>query len=183
MAQGVLVAGRVRLLMAEGATYYRPRRKGERKRKSVRGCIVGADLAVLNLVVVKKGEAEVAGLTDAASARPRRLGPKRANNIRKLFNLTKEDDVRKFVITREFTNKKGKKVQKRPNIQRLVTPVTLQRKRQLLTSKRVAREKATADRAEYEKLKAQRHKERRDSLKARKSSRKSSIKKVATTAA
>lgn len=30
--------------------------QGERKRKSVRGAIVGADLAVLNLVVVKKGD-------------------------------------------------------------------------------------------------------------------------------
>ena len=28
---------------------YRPRRTGERKRKSVRGCIVGSDLSVLNL--------------------------------------------------------------------------------------------------------------------------------------
>ena len=85
MAQGVLVSGRVRLLMSKGSTYYRPRKKGERKRKSVRGCIVGPDLSVLNLVVVKKGDADIAGLTDAESAKPRRLGPKRASNIRKLF--------------------------------------------------------------------------------------------------
>jgi small subunit ribosomal protein S6e len=31
-----------------------------------------------------------------------------ANNIRKLFNLTKEDDVRKFVIRRKI-EKEGKK--------------------------------------------------------------------------
>lgn len=37
---------------------------------------------------------------------PRRLGPKRANNIRKLFNLTKQDDVRKYVIRREVASKK-----------------------------------------------------------------------------
>ena len=117
---------------------YRPRRTGERKRKSVRGCIVGSDLSVLNLgvcrpstvfldvvfygrhmsfdgicnrlrfidtkcftlfqtctfhslthlcraVVVKKGAAELPGITD--DAKPRRLGPKRATSIRKLFNL------------------------------------------------------------------------------------------------
>ena len=124
MQQGILVAGRVRLLMSKGSTYYRPRRVGERRRKSVRGCIVGSDIAILNLVVVKHGDAVIEGLTDPASVRPRRLGPKRAQKIRKLFNLTKENDVRKFVISREFTDKKGRKVVKRPNIQRLVTPLS-----------------------------------------------------------
>lgn len=155
MMQGVLVNQRVRLLMAKGYTYYRPRRDGERRRKSVRGCIVGADIAILNLVIVKVGDAAVEGLTDDASARPRRLGPKRANKIRKLFNLTKEDDVRKFVIAREAVSKKGKKTVKRPNIQRLVTPLTLQRKRALVAAKRTAHEKATKQRAEYERLKTQ----------------------------
>ena len=46
-------------------------------------------MSVLNLVVVKKGEKEIEGLTD--TTRPRRLGPKRANKIRALFNLSKED--------------------------------------------------------------------------------------------
>lgn len=87
MKQGVLSANRVRLLLHKGVSCYRPRRRGERKRKSVRGCIVASDLAVLNLVVTKKGEHDIPGLTDAPV--PRRLGPKRANNIRKLFNLGK----------------------------------------------------------------------------------------------
>lgn len=87
MKQGVLSANRVRLLLHKGVSCYRQRRRGERKRKSVRGCIVASDLAVLNLVVTKKGEQDIPGLTDAPV--PRRLGPKRANNIRKLFNLGK----------------------------------------------------------------------------------------------
>src|ERR1700722_13559146 len=98
MKQGVLVNHRVRLLLSKGHSCYRPRRTGERKRKSVRGCIVGSDLSVLSLVIVKKGDAEIPGLTDTSV--PRRLGPKRANKIRKLFNLSKEDDVRKYVIRR-----------------------------------------------------------------------------------
>lgn len=56
---------------------------GERKRKSVRGCIVGSDLSVLSLVVVKQGEQEIPGLTDTTV--PKRLGPKRASKIRKFF--------------------------------------------------------------------------------------------------
>ena len=76
MKQGVLVNGRVRLLMKKRVSTYIPRRTGERKRKSVRGCICGPDLAVIQLRITKKGENEIEGLTDAE--RPRRLGPKRA---------------------------------------------------------------------------------------------------------
>lgn len=55
----------------------------------MRGCIVSQDLSVLNLVVVKKGENDLPGLTDT---RKRRMhGPKRASEIRKLFNPSKED--------------------------------------------------------------------------------------------
>merc|ERR1719164_372400 len=97
---------------------FRERRSGQRKRKSVRGCIVGPDLATLSLVLVKKGEEELPGLTD--DNRPRRLGPKRASNIKKLFGLEKKDDVRQFVVRREV--KEGGKKKKAPKIQRLVTP-------------------------------------------------------------
>ncbi|KAI5841201.1 ribosomal protein S6e-domain-containing protein [Tricharina praecox] len=92
MKQGVLLPTRVKLLLSKGTSCYRPRRTGERKRKSVRGCIVGSDLAVLSLVVVKQGENDIAGLTD--TTHPKRLGPKRATKIRKFFGLTKDDDVR-----------------------------------------------------------------------------------------
>jgi len=73
----------------------------------VRGCIVSQDLSVLNLVIVKKGENDLPGLTD--TEKPRMRGPKRASKIRKLFNLSKEDDVRKYVNTyrRSFTTKSG----------------------------------------------------------------------------
>ena len=58
---------------------------------------------------------------------PRRLGPKRASKIRKLFNLTKLDDVRQYVIKRPLPQKEGKKQRfKAPKIQRLITPLALQ---------------------------------------------------------
>lgn len=98
MKQGVLTAGRVRLLLSKGHSCYRPRRKGERKRKSVRGCIVDSNLSVLSLVIVKKGDNEIEGLTDKSTPKP--LGPKRATKLRRLFNLSKEDDVRKYVLRR-----------------------------------------------------------------------------------
>merc|ERR1712032_291325 len=75
MKQGILTWERVRLLLGKGQSCYRPRRDGERKRKSVRGCIVDGNLAVLNLAIVKKGEGEIPGLTD--NTIPRRLCPLR----------------------------------------------------------------------------------------------------------
>lgn len=64
-------------------------------------------------------------------------GPKRASKIRKLFNLSKDDDVRKYVNTYRITKEKdGKKHSKAPKIQRLVTPLTLQRKRHRRAIKR-----------------------------------------------
>ncbi|MBA0601630.1 hypothetical protein Gorai_004803, partial [Gossypium raimondii] len=194
------------------------RRNGERRRKSVRGCIVSQDLSVLNLVIVKKGENDLPGLTD--TEKPRMRGPKRASKIRKLFNLSKEDDVRKYVNTyrRTFTTKSGKavlssstlifnidgnkmyetwfftarehagsrvfetgswlelvrlaelmslrhgckKVSKAPKIQRLVTPLTLQRKRARIADKKKRIAKAKSEAAEYQKLLATRLKEQRE---------------------
>uniref|UniRef100_A0A8C9HXH2 40S ribosomal protein S6 n=1 Tax=Piliocolobus tephrosceles TaxID=591936 RepID=A0A8C9HXH2_9PRIM len=145
MKQGVLTHGRVRL------------RTGERKRKSVRGCIVDANLSVLNLVIVKKGEKDIPGLTDTTV--PRRLGPKRASRIRKLFNLSKEDDVRQYVV-RKPLNKEGKKPRtKAPKIQRLVTPRVLQHKRRRIALKKQRTKKNKEEAAEYAKLLAKRMKE------------------------
>jgi small subunit ribosomal protein S6e len=87
-------------------TTYRPRRTGERKRKSVRGCICGPDLAVIALRILKKGDAEIDGVT--TDNKPSRLGPKRANHIRKVFALRKKDDVRKYVVRREIKKKNDK---------------------------------------------------------------------------
>jgi len=175
MRQGVLTNTRVRLLCQKGHKAYRPRRAGERKRKSVRGCIVGHDIAVLNLVVTQIGAETVPGLTDDNV--PRRLGPKRANHLRKLFNLTKEDDVRKYVIHRTFTNKKGVSVRKAPKIQRLVTPLTLQRKRARKAEKINSIRRNKDEAAAYKKLVAQRLAEkkeaRRSLISKRRSSRKS----------
>merc|ERR1712167_371511 len=160
MLQGVLTPDRVRLLLKKGSKCYRQRRTGEMKRKSVRGCIVSHDLSVLNLVVVKRGEQQIPGLTD--ESKPVRLGPKRATKIRKLFNLTAEEDVRKFVVRRKVTTKGGKEYSKAPKIQRLITPVQLQRKRHRVALKRGHAEKNKKEQAAYLALVAQRAKEAKE---------------------
>merc|ERR1712121_47630 len=161
MKQGVLTNGRVRLLLSKGHSCYRPRRTGERRRKSVHGCIVDSNLSVLAMVIVKKGEGEIEGLTDTTV--PRRLGPKRASKIRRLFNLTKEDDVRQYVVRRPLPEKEGKKPRtKAPKIQGLITPVVLQRKRRRMAVKKQRSSKKREDAAEYSKLLALRMKEAKE---------------------
>merc|ERR1712176_1190736 len=133
MRQGILTNTRVRLLMHKGHKGYRQRRSGERKRKSIRGCIVGQDIAVLNLAIVKRGD----------------------------------DDVTKYVISRTFTNKKGKTVRRAPKIQRFITPLVLQRKRARKAAKLASVLRNKEDKAAYKKIVAQRladEKEARRSL-------------------
>ncbi|KAI0063853.1 putative RPS6B-40s ribosomal protein S6 [Artomyces pyxidatus] len=172
MKQGVLVPYRVRLLLSDGHSCYRTRRDGERRRKSVRGCIVGPDIAVLSLVIVKQGDNELPGLTD--NVLPKRLGPKRATKIRKFFNLTKEDDVRKYVVRREVVPKKegAKPYQKAPKIQRLVTPIRLQRRRHLHALKVRRIEHQREQKSEYDALIAKRIAEKKEKVAAIKASHK-----------
>jgi len=173
MKQGVLTNTRVRLLLADGHSCFRARRKGERKRKSVRGCIVGPDLSALQLIIVKKGDADLPDLTDKYV--PRRLGPKRASKIRKLFNLNKDDDVRQFAIRRELPAKEGKKPKtKAPKIQRLITPVVLQRHRRRAALLKKQRTDTRKEAADYEKLLTQRSKEAAERRKASVSARRAS---------
>lgn len=178
MKQGVLTASRVRLLMPKGVSGCRGHgmRDGERKRKSVRGCIVSHEIAVLHMVIVKNGDAEIDGLTNREI--PRRLGPKRASKIRKLFNLSKEDDVRKYVIRREIPLKEGAKEgakpkSKAPKIQRLVTPTTIHRKRRRFQLKQASIAASRKALAEYQKMIAQRNEAARESRKASLSKRRS----------
>merc|ERR1719386_254346 len=160
MKQGILSNQRVRLLFKKGMSCFRERRAGCRKRKSTRGCIVGPDLSVLQLVLLKKGAEEIDGLT--GDPMPRRLGPKRASNIRKLFNLEKKDDVRQFVVRREMELKTGKTKKKAPKIQRLVTPAMLQRKRGFRNSTRAKMVPAKKLKTEYSKRISEYRQEQKD---------------------
>lgn len=146
MKNGILTQGRKRILLKKGATGFRFRsgyhRTGLRKRKLVRGCIVSPDIRILNLKVTKIGPNPIPGLSE--DAMPKRLGPKRANNILKEFGLleiynkkkqnTEERKTLRFMVTkfapkREVTTKSGKTYVKRPKVQRLITPERLRRKR------------------------------------------------------
>ena len=106
------------------------------------------------------GEKDIPGLTDTTV--PHRLGPKRASRICKLFNLSKEDDVRQYVV-RKPLNKDGEKPRtKAPKIQRLVTPRVLQHKCRHIALKKQRTKKNKEEAAEYAKLLAKRMKEAKE---------------------
>merc|ERR1712018_485802 len=180
MKQGVLTDQRVKLLLKKGMSVYRPKRSGERKRKSVRGCIYNHNMSAVSCVIVKRGPTDIAGLTDTKVENCNKsLGPKRANKIRKLFNLEKDDDVTKFVIRKELAanDKHSKPRSKAPKIQRLITPVRVQRKR---AQKAAAVQRAHAAKendSAYRKIMAQRAKlmrAKKDSERSRRASQASS---------
>ena len=131
-----------------------------------RSAIVGPDIAVLALVIVKQGDNPIAGLTDTVL--PKRLGPKRATKIRRFFNLSKEDDVRKYVVRREVVSKKkegAKPYTKAPKIQRLVTPIRLQRRRHLNALKKRKIEAQVVAKKEYDAMLHKRLQERKEKVK------------------
>lgn len=149
MKQGVLTKNKKKLLLAPGSSGYRCKREGVHLRKSVRGCIIGNEITSLNLVLLSRGEKDISGLTDVK--KDNRLGPKRANKIRKLFGLPKHSDnigakdkaaikvsnidVQQAVIKRVTKEVDGKKYYKAPCITRLLSNKRLRRKRVKITKK------------------------------------------------
>jgi len=150
MKNGVLKKGRARLLIHPGTCGLKFGRTGERKRRSVRGCIIDRDIGCVHCTIVTKGAAEITGLTDVKT--PRRLGPKRANKIRKLFGLPKHSDkigtkdkskvavdrfdVCRYVVKRPSKTVGDKQFYKAPRIQRLITAQRLRRKKEHKKAKR-----------------------------------------------
>ena len=135
MKNGVLTKNKKKLLLQPKQSGYRAKREGTAQRKTVRGAIIGPNIASVNLVLLKQGEKEIPELTDVKVNR--RLGPKRANKIRKLFNLPKHSDfkgqkdhakvhvhnidVQRAVVKRATKKKNKKKYYKAPRITRLLT--------------------------------------------------------------
>merc|ERR1712217_600250 len=66
MRQGILVPDRVRLLLRESKGYIL-QKDGDRKRRSVRGCIVSREIAVVNMTIFLAGHSDVSRMS-ASSA-------------------------------------------------------------------------------------------------------------------
>ena len=149
MMYGVCAPARVSLLLKRGAVGYNEfrGRKGERRRKAIRGDIIGEDISMLNVAVLKVGDAALEGVTDVSN--PRALGPKRVAAIRKLWNLPRTADVSKFVVKRKVS-KAGKKDRfKGPSVQRLVSSKIRARRVQKVKARTASLKESATQRREY----------------------------------
>jgi len=181
MMQGVMLNHRTRLLLDGRTGQYTPKRHGCRKRKSVRGCIIGVDMSCINVTIVKRGPVDLPKLTNKEADRPSVRGPKRADNIRKAWGLGKKEDVRQYVVKRSVPRKNGKKDRiKSPKIQRLITPVTRHRKRHRLNLIKKQKEKSRKDAADYANLLAKIRASKRTALLSKRREAKSKL--LSTTA-
>ncbi|EAX87967.1 ribosomal protein S6e, putative [Trichomonas vaginalis G3] len=154
MKQGVITPRRIRLLLKTGASCYRPRKDGERKRKTVRGCIISDEISALHCVVLQKGEKEIDGLTTTVV--PRRFGPKRASTLRAMFGITDSKfDASKLVLKREV--KPGKFTS--PKVQRLITARRVARKNRMLKERKEKREATKKKAEQYQALLKQQQKQ------------------------
>ena len=97
---------------------------------------------------------------------PRRLGPKRVGKICKMFNLSRDDDVRDYVVRRKVVTKNGNKITKKPKIQRLITPSVLQRRKQIQKKVERRKERSKQKRREYFDRLTKRSKQIKESKKA-----------------
>ena len=119
---------------------------------------------MIALRIVKKGEKEIAGVTDVD--RPNMRQNKRRSNIAAFFNLDKsKDNVCKYVAHR--TIQRGDKTfWKAPKVQRLLTEKRIRRKAIRKNATIAKAERSKTEAAKYEKLISQVVKERKAARKA-----------------
>ena len=147
------------LLTSIEGSLFNPKRTGYRRRRSVRGCITGPDLAVISLKIMKKGDKEITGCTDKEI--PNRLFKKRKNKIAAVFGLDKKkDNVCKYVAKREV-KRNDKTHYKAPKVQRLITEKRLRRKKLIKREKADRSKTSKEEAAKYEKLISQYVKEKK----------------------
>ncbi|ELK04665.1 40S ribosomal protein S6 [Pteropus alecto] len=132
----------------------------EKECKSVRGCIVDANLSVLNVVIVKKEKKDISGLTGTSV--PHRSGPKRVSRICKLFSLCKEHDAHQYVVRKPLNKESKEPRTTAPKIQCLVVPHVLQHKSRRVAPKIQSTKKNKKEAVEYAKLLAKRMKEAKE---------------------
>ncbi|KAG5859682.1 ribosomal protein S6e [Encephalitozoon hellem] len=89
MVDGHLTKKRVRPLLSKGDAGYRCRRKGVRRRKSVRGSIVSEEICVLNLIILRPGEKDIDGLTNVVNDVSHL--PRKESKLRKMFAVPDEE--------------------------------------------------------------------------------------------
>lgn len=95
MVRDYLTKKRVRPLLSKGDVGYRCRRKGVRRRKSVRGAIVSEETCVLSLIIIQPGQKEIEGLTNVVNAVSHL--PRTDRKLRAMFGVPAGENVIRYI--------------------------------------------------------------------------------------
>ncbi|KAJ8909531.1 hypothetical protein NQ315_003535 [Exocentrus adspersus] len=114
MKNGILTDKKVKLLLGKNTTGYRQREKGVRKRKTVHGCVIGNDIAVVCMIILQEGPNPIPGLTDTFN--PCSHLPKRANALRSMFNIPTGENITRFIKNLVYQKAEDKSKIKYPKI-------------------------------------------------------------------
>lgn len=145
MVKGQDTTKRLRLLCKKGDTGYRCKRKGVRKRKTVRGGIVFNETQVLNMVLVKEA-APIEGLTDVVKEKSHL--PKKINKLCALLDIPQGSNIKDHLKGALGPDQKMPKLR----IVRTITKNEIE-KRQSGKEERVKKAaQLLKDKQEYEKL-------------------------------
>lgn len=95
MVKDYLTKKRVRPLLSKGDIGYRCRRKGVRRRKSVRGSIVSEETCVLSMIIIRQGEKEIDGLTNVVNSVSHL--PRTTKKLKAMFNVPEGENVVRYI--------------------------------------------------------------------------------------
>ncbi|ORD95054.1 SSU ribosomal protein S6E [Enterospora canceri] len=133
---------RLRLLLKEGDIGYKCKRRGVRRRKTVRGSMVSNETQVLNLIIVKENK-PIEGLTDVV--KPQSHLPKKESKLCALLGLEAGANIREHLS-------KTMPGEKLPNIRivRRITQKELERREARKTVREARKKKLVEDMKRYE---------------------------------
>ncbi|KAF7700643.1 40S ribosomal protein S6 [Cucumispora dikerogammari] len=91
MSEKYLTDKRKRPILKAGDIGFRPKRKGMKKRKTVRGTIVSDEITMLNVSLIEQNDIEICGLTDKEV--PVTRWPKRINKLKDRLEIPRSQKV------------------------------------------------------------------------------------------
>lgn len=139
---------RIRLLLSKGEVGYRCKKSHVRKRKTVRGSIIGNDIQVISVMLVRIPEDKtIEGLTDVINNKTHL--PKKAYKLRELFGIPEGEDIIKYVTKLVKENDPEAKVP-RLKITGLLSEAEKAKRAQKLAMRQAKKDKFMKEKAEYE---------------------------------
>lgn len=151
MTAKIATVKRAKLLLSKGDVGYRCKRKGTRKRKTVRGSIISNEIQAISLVLAQVPEGkEITGLTDIIKEKSH--FPKRVSKIRRACGIpddVKDEDVVEYTMNLVRSNDPESKI-KRIKATGIITEEEKKKRAAIRAEREARKEKFLKEKSEYE---------------------------------